>query len=127
MVRSEFCGLIVFALASAFGTKGGCAAELSVDDLLGKWCGPTIDYVFTRERLTVLPHDGSAPRVLPIRKFALNSGEGSIKVYWDIKRRDLVEEDISTVFYEFDPDHHNMAQQANTTGDKGARRAFHRC
>jgi hypothetical protein len=117
----------MLALASAFDMRGARGAELSFDDLLGTWCGSTADYVFTRERLTVLFHNGSAPRVLPIRRFALNAvGEGTIKVYWAIKRPDLSDEP-NTVFYEFDAERHNMAQKANDSGDRGSRKAFHRC
>ena len=117
-------GLLALLSASVFSADGARADALSLNDLLGTWCGSTADYVFARDRLTVLFHDGSAPRVLPIRK--LDVRESEIKVYWDIKRSDLAEDDIATTFYDFDDARQNMAQMANRSGDMGPRIPFHR-
>jgi hypothetical protein len=123
MRRAVLCSFVAL-IFGALGPHGAQADTLSVDDLLGRWCGVTTDYEFTRERLTVHVHQGG-DRVLPVRSFDVRGDE--IKVYWDIKRPDLPQDDIATVFYDFDAAHRTMAQKANTSGDLGPRIPFHRC
>jgi hypothetical protein len=124
MRRAAFCALLVLVCAG-LGSGGARADALSVNDILGRWCGETSDYEFTPERLTVHFHRGGEERVLPVRSFEVRSDE--IKVHWDIKRPDLPADEIATVFNEFDPARGTMAQKPNTGGDKGGRLPFHRC
>ena len=92
------------------------AAKLNEDDILGKWCGETTNYVFTRGSLTVTWHNKNR-RVLRIRK--IDFSEDEIDVQW--------RDGGNTVFGEFSDDGRRMAQQPNTSGDMGPRRPFRRC
>jgi hypothetical protein len=120
---STFCGLIMLLFATL--VAGSARADaLSVDSLLGRWCSDRADYDFARERLTVHFHDGGQ-RVLPIRSFKVGGAE--IKVYWDMKRQGVPDEDVATIFVDFDVARATMAQAPNTSGDMGPRIPFHRC
>lgn len=104
-------------LALLAAATGAQAAALSADDILGKWCGETTNYVFARNALTVTWHDRNDRRVLGIRKYDFS--EEWINVIFD--------DGANTVFAEFSADGRRMAQQPNTHGDKGPRRPFRRC
>jgi hypothetical protein len=121
--RAAFYGLIALLLA-VLVAGDAWADALSVDSLLGHWCSDRADYDFARERLTVHFHDGDQ-RVLPIRSFKV--GDGEIKVYWEMKREGVPDEDVATIFQDFDPARGTMAQAPNTSGDMGPRIPFHRC
>jgi hypothetical protein len=121
--RSALYGLIALLFATV--VAGHARADtLSVDSLLGRWCSDRADYEFTRERLRVHFSDGGQ-RDLPIRSF--KAGDGEIKVYWDMKREGVPDDDVATVFVDFDAARGTMAQAPNTSGDMGPRIPFHRC
>ena len=108
---------ILVALALVAMAASAQAAKLNEDDILGKWCGETTNYVFTRDRLTVTWHDNNNRRVLRIRKMEFS--EDWVDITWT--------DGGNTVFGEFSADGRRMAQQANTHGDRGPHRAFRRC
>ncbi len=108
------CGLVLLALAA----MPVSAADLSIENLSGRWCQPGVgNYTFTRTRLTVARDDG-ATKVLEIA--SVKAGPDSINVIWK-------ETGQGTVFYKFSPDGRQMFQKANTGGMMGPERAFHRC
>jgi len=112
---------LVAGLALAMVSQAA-AEKVSVEDLLGKWCGETSNYTFSRKSLTVMFHAGGQ-RVLEVDRF--ETGEGWINVFWKEKRADgLVS---NTVFTEFSPDRNVMHQSANKEGDMGPKRRFRRC
>jgi len=57
----------------------------------------------------------------------LSVGRAEIKVYWDMKRQGVPDEDVATIFVDFDVARATMAQAPNTSGDMGPRIPFHRC
>ncbi len=92
------------------------AADLSIKSLLGRWCGSTKDYTFTRTRLTVTMHGGGTG-IYEIAK--VEASPEWINVFWKGKG--------NTVFWKFSADRRQMFQHANETGDMGPEREFHRC
>jgi len=109
------CAVVALVAAANLGT----AHALSVDDLMGRWCGDNIFSVFTRETLTVKFLSTQKERVLRIKQIIVID-QATIKVIW-------YEEDGggATDYVDFTGRTMAMAPQAN--GDKGPRRAFHRC
>ncbi len=112
----KLAGMLV-GLALVAMVTGAQAAKLNEDDIFGKWCGQTTNYVFTRNSLTVTWHNSSDRRVLRIRKYDFS--DQWIDVVYD--------DGGNTIFGEFSADGRRMAQQPNTHGDKGPRRSFRRC
>jgi len=120
--RFMFLGLLVVALL-ALSPLQAMAQRLPAGLLLGKWCGETADYVFTRQKLTVLKTDGST-RVLLIARIV--TGPDWISVYWqDMPQVNGV--DANTLFEHFSPDRQTMNQARQNIGDKGPLRIFRRC
>ncbi len=105
-------GLVLLAMPSV-----AKADKLNYEDILGKWCGETTNYVFSRASLIVTWHDSNDRRVLRIRRYEFSDDWINV-IYRD---------DGNTVFSEFSADGRRMAQQANTHGDKGPRRPYRRC
>jgi hypothetical protein len=110
-----FCLAALVATAST--STSTTAADRLINNLLGRWCGATTNYNFTRMRLTVTFHNGSTRRVLGIAKVGLVSD--GINVTWNSGG--------NTIFGEFSANKQQMFQQANTYGDMGPRLEFHRC
>jgi hypothetical protein len=95
------------------------AADLSVEDLLGRWCGTITDYTFTSTRLTVKFHDGRQGKILGIKE--MSATDEWIDVKWKPPYGG------NTVFWKFSTDKRQMFQEANDAGDKGPEHEFHRC
>ena len=95
--------------------KGQAQKAPAANDLMGRWCGETTDYVFTRKDLTVTFHDDKSKRVLKITDIVLRDGAW-LNVMWG--------KDSDTGF-EFDSG--KLIQRPNTSGDMGPRRVFRRC
>ena len=109
------CAVVALVAAANLGT----AHALSVDDLMGRWCGDNIFSVFTRETLTVKFLRTQKERVLRIKQIVMID-QGTIKVIW-------YEEDGGGATDYVDFTGTSMAMAPQTNGDKGPRRAFHRC
>ena len=113
---ASMIGLALWAVSVSASTPAA-ARDLTIEDILGRWCGDTTNYQFARDRLTVTFHNGSPRRVLTIERV-----EGSpdwLDVHW--------ENAGNTVFTDFSDDKRVMHQAANTSGDNGPRRRFRRC
>ena len=113
MLRLWF-GVLIIVIGA---TSSASARNLEYSDILGTWCSDQAKYHFTRKALTVTWYGQSGNRVLPVQEFIFS--EKWINVKWKPKG--------NTVFGEFSKNGRTMAQQPNTTGDKGPRRPFHRC
>ena len=118
--RSVAIVLLTFAML-AIAPCAIAAEDLSIDTLLGRWCGPTADYTFSRTKLNVELHDrGRSLKhgpVLTIQK--VETGDGWINLEWKNAG--------NTVFWKFSDDGQEMFQHANETGDHGPEMKFHRC
>lgn len=53
---------IAFAIAVLSMCLAGQASARAYKDLAGKWCGLTTNFVFAKNSLTVIFHDGSPTR-----------------------------------------------------------------
>ena len=97
------------------------AEDLSINTLLGRWCGPTADYTFSRTELRVALHNKNRTLthgpVLVIQD--VETGDGWINVKWKNAG--------NTVFWKFSDDGKQMFQHANESGDHGPEQRFHRC
>lgn len=105
----------------AIASNAIAAEDLSIDSLLGRWCGPTADYTFSRTELNVELHNKNRHLthgpVLVIQK--VETGDGWINVKWKNAG--------NTVFWKFSNDGRQMFQHANESGDHGPEMKFHRC
>ncbi len=115
-MRKLALGLVV-ALAAASGVH---ARTLKESDILGRWCSPDANYVFTHNALTVTWPNRSDRRVLNIKSFEI--GNGMIVVNWTEKSWNR------TVYRSFSDDGYTMVQeQADNKAHSGPERIFHRC
>ena len=114
MLRIVFGLMISALLASTPAT----AQDLKIDDLVGRWCGESSNYIFTRSALTVKFFDGRRDVVWKIDR--VETSPDWINVIWKPPRG-------NTVFTEFSKDRNSMAQAQNTSGDMGPRRPYRRC
>jgi hypothetical protein len=108
----------LYALAIVTLSNGASAADLAIDDLLGRWCqGDGITYTFTRTELNVGFTNGTR-RTLKIAK--TEADKNQINIIWVPIKPD------NNTWYELTADK-RLIQLANTTGDHGPRREFRRC
>jgi hypothetical protein len=113
---ASMIALALWAISVSASTPAA-ARDLTIEDLLGRWCGDTTNYRFSRDRLTVSFHNGGNSRVLEIER--VDGTEEWIDVHWIGAG--------NTVFTDFSDDKRVMYQAANTSGDNGPRRRFRRC
>lgn len=112
--------LLAFAML-AIASKAVAARDLSIESLVGRWCGSAVDYTFSRTELRVVLHDKQRTLthgpVLEIQN--VKTGDGWIEIKWKGAG--------NTVFWKFSDDGRQMFQKANDAGDHGPERKFHRC
>ncbi len=108
-------GLATIAVIALAATPTA-AANLSIKDLVGRWCSAAKDYTFTRTRLTVTMHGGGTG-IYEIAR--VEASPQWLNVTW--------RKGGNTVFFKFSADRRQMFQHANETGDMGPEREFHRC
>ena len=118
MLRSAFA-VAVFAICFAHPVA---AADVELNDLLGRWCGEASNYVFSHTQLAVELHSGGRPKHGPVLKISSATGKGAhITIEWK-----PVKPGNSTGF-ELSENRRELVQVPQTKGDKGPRRVFHRC
>jgi hypothetical protein len=98
------------------------AADVEFDDLIGRWCGDTSTYVFSRSQLAVTLTSGKTPKHGPKLQIAGVSAKGSrVTVKWK------PEKPGNSTEFELSDKRRELVQVQQTKGDKGSRRVFHRC
>jgi hypothetical protein len=98
------------------------AADLSIDDLVGRWCGDTSRYVFTRTELDVTLLDGQTPKHGPVLEILrVDVKADKIEVSWKPDRLG------NSTAFKLSADKRQLIQQSQTEGDKGPKRIFKRC
>ena len=114
---------LLFALAIVVSASTNApASDLSIDDLLGRWCGKESTYTFTEEQLSVARRDGGPLKNGPVLKIVkVEATPDQIDVYWE----PLGPGHFTR--FELSPDKRQLHQVAETVGDKGPRRLFRRC
>ncbi|SRR5579883_2976368 len=98
------------------------ARNLTIEDLLGRWCGDVTNYTFTYTQLNVVRLDGQGLKHGPVLLIAKVEGTPTqIDVHWTpVKPGNFTR-------FQFSPDKRQLIQVAQTEGDKGPRRVFNRC
>jgi hypothetical protein len=110
-----------------FAANASSAAEVSFDDLVGRWCGEITDYKFSKDTLDVTFHKGGS-KMLKIAKVTVRNDQ-SINIDWVGERADAT---TNNTIFRLEGDRTliqlpNVDDSGKPEGDKGPRREFHRC
>ena len=116
----------ILKAASAFAisllsANFAAATDLTLDDILGRWCSKDGNYTFTATELDVDPpkkRNLAHGRVLKI--FKVLGGPDYILIYWSDKPDDYTKLTLSG-------DKNQLIQPKQTGGDNGPERIFRRC
>ena len=116
----------ILKAASAFAisllsANFAAAIDLTLDDILGRWCSKDGNYTFTATELNVDPpkkRNLTHGRVLKI--FKVLGGPDYILIYWSDKPDDYTKLTLSG-------DKNQLIQPKQTGGDNGPERIFRRC
>lgn len=106
----------------ALMSHNAAARDITIGDIVGRWCGDQLIYTFSRTDMVVTPlgnKDLKHPPHWLIDKVGTNGNR--ILVYWKPAR------DGNNTGFELSGDKRTLVQQPQTEGDKGPRRVFHRC
>jgi hypothetical protein len=114
--------VVVGAILAALTAQGATARDISIGDIIGRWCGDQLIYTFSRTDMVVTALDKRDLKHPPHWLIDKVEPAGNrIVVYWK-----PVREGNSTGF-ELSGNKRTLIQQPQTEGDKGPRRVFHRC
>jgi hypothetical protein len=98
------------------------ARDVTIGDIVGRWCGEHSNYTFSRTDMVVTPVGNwqlsHAPHWV-IDKVA--AAGRRIEVFWKPARAG------NSTAFELSGDRRTLTQESQTEGDKGPRRIFHRC
>ena len=114
--------LLAAALAAALMPHAAAARDITVNDLVGRWCGNPVNYTFSRTDMIVTPLGNWKLNHAP--HWVINKAEAQgnrIKVFWEPAA------DHMTTTFELSRDKRTLTQPSQSTGDKGPQRVFHRC
>lgn len=112
----------LLALVIVIMAASPAAADLSIDDLVGRWCGDTSRYVFTRTELDVTLLDGQTPKHGPVLEILrVDVKADKIELSWKPDRPG------NSTAFKLSADKQQLIQQSQTEGDKGPKRIFKRC
>ena len=106
-----------------FSANAASAAKISIDDLLGRWCGVFGDYRFEKDRLDVSFHSGGS-KTLGIRKIdEEEGGRPGLNIWWA---------DGGSTIFRLEQDNRLLVQltKVDESGgpiSKTPRREFRRC
>ena len=120
--RKKLAFLFALGIVALTSRAVAAADNLSIDDILGTWCGTVTNYAFSRTELNVTPLKGQTlthGTVLTIAKVVGRPTQ--IDVYWLPPRPD------NYTKFELSSDRKSLIQVRETVGDKGPERRFHRC
>jgi hypothetical protein len=119
--------LLALAIA-ALSYDTSAAANLEIDDILGRWCGDVGKYTFSRTQLSVARLDRKKLTNGPVLKIAKTEGRSDqLDVYWvPLKADNFTRFELSTdkrLLIQLP----NVNEDGKAIGDKGPRREFRRC
>jgi hypothetical protein len=116
-IRKTALALALFAASCPVA-----AADLSMADLLGRWCGDPVNYTFAPGQLLVTPLHGQALAHGNISKISQIEGASDhVDVFW------APYDPSRFTRFRFSSDKSQLIQMEETEGDKGPRRIFRRC
>lgn len=107
---------------AALVSQAAAARDVTVGDLVGRWCGDKTNYTFSRTDMVVTPLGNSQlthPPHWAIDKVEANGSQ--IQVFWKPARPG------NSTAFELGGNRRTLIQLPQTQGDKGPRRIFHRC
>jgi hypothetical protein len=116
----------ILKVASAFAigllsANAGAATDLTLDDILGRWCSKDGNYTFTATELNVdLPKKRNLTHGKVLRIFKVLRDPDYILIYWSDKPDDYTKFTLSG-------DKTQLIQPKQTGGDNGPERIFRRC
>jgi len=110
-------------LAQADSRSGDSpVADVSIDDMIGRWCGEHSNYTFSRTDMVVTPVGNWKLTHAPHWVIDRVETDGSqIEVFWKPPKPG------NSTAFELHDDGETLIQLPQTEGDKGPRRVFHRC
>lgn len=116
-------GKVVLGVAvAALLSHAAAARDITIGDIVGRWCGDQINYTFSRTDMIVTPlgnRNLTHPPHWVIDKVEANGNR--IVVFWKPVR------DGNSTAFELSGNKRTLVQQPQSEGDKGPRRVFHRC
>jgi hypothetical protein len=107
---------------AALMSQAAMARDVTIGDLVGRWCGDKTNYTFSRTDMTVTPLGSSQlthPPHWQIDK--VEAKDKQIQVFWKPARPG------NSTAFELSSDKRTLIQLPQTEGDKGPRRVFHHC
>ena len=109
-------GVAMVALTS----HTAAARDITIGDIVGRWCGDRLTYTFSRTDMIVTTNkEITHPPHWLIDK--VEADGNLIVVHWKPAR------DGNSTGFELSGNKRTLVQQPQTEGDKGPRRVFHRC
>jgi hypothetical protein len=120
------CGIIAKALlglgCAVLIAHSATARDITINDIIGRWCGDTTNYTFSPSDMIVTPVGNTNLKHPPRWVIDKVGSDGNkITVFWK-----PADPSNSTVFV-LDAADRTLIQQPEKVGDKGPRRVFHRC
>jgi hypothetical protein len=114
--------MVLGVAMAALMSHAVAARNITIGDIVGRWCGEQSNYTFSRTDMTVTAV-GSTRLTHPphwlIDKVEANGNR--IEVFWKPARPG------NSTAFELTGNKRTLIQQPQTEGDKGPRRVFHRC
>jgi len=103
-------------------SHAAAARDISIGDIVGRWCGDRSNYTFSRSDMIVTPKGGAKLTHPPHWLIDKVESDGNrIEVFWKPARPG------NSTAFELSGNKRDLVQQPQSEGDKGPRRAFHRC
>ncbi len=97
-------------------------ADVTIDDMVGRWCGEHSNYTFSRTDMVVTPLGNWQLTHAPHWTIDRVAADGNqIEVFWKPAKPG------NSTAFELRDDGDTLIQLPQTAGDKGPRRVFHRC
>jgi hypothetical protein len=115
--KSLFASAVIASTSHPVG-----AADITIDDLIGRWCGTESNYTFSRTDLQVARLDGQPLKHGPQLRIAKVEGTNSqLTVHWVPIRLG------NSTSFELTDDRSRLIQWSQIVGDKQPELVFQRC
>lgn len=106
----------------ALMSQAAAARDVTIADIVGRWCGDKTNYTFSRTDMIVTPLGNSNLTHPPHWNIDKVETKGNqIQVFWKPAKPG------NSTAFELSGDRRTLIQLPQTQGDKGPRRVFHHC
>lgn len=107
---------------AALMSQAVAARDMTIGDIVGRWCGDRLNYTFSRTDMIVTVLDKRDLKHPPHWLIDKVEAAGNrITVFWKPARAG------NSTGFELSGNKRTLTQQPQSEGDKGPRRVFHRC